>query len=298
RGRRGPRPRAQGSAVAGRGPVAGHRRRGLRPAHRPGLQRAAQGDRGAHRPHRVVALRPHDRGRAAHHPLALSTGHPHHATHRRRGGVPGAHPGSRPRARRQCGASQPGPHRPGTSVGARRDNAEPAATGGADAGSVDVARRLHAGGDQHQRDREGGGRGHHLRSRQPGEAGPRCGVRRRRARSSPAGVLPGAQRAREGPEDPGQASGARRGGPVPDGPDVGLSRRHRPVGRCRWRSRQRRAACRHRADHPAGDTRGAVADDRCDLHRAPTDAGVQRAAAAGAGIDDGGPAAARRSRSM
>ena len=38
--------------------LAGDRRRGRRPAHRPGRQRAAQGDRGADAAHRVAALRP------------------------------------------------------------------------------------------------------------------------------------------------------------------------------------------------------------------------------------------------
>ena len=46
------------------------------------------------------------------------------------------------------------------------------------------------------------------------------------------------------------------------------------------------------------DAGGAAADDRCDLHRARTDAGVQRAAAPGARVDDGGPAAARGDRPM
>ena len=49
------------------------------PAHRPGLQRAAQGDEGAQRPDDVAALRAHRRGRPGHHPLPLPTGHPHHA---------------------------------------------------------------------------------------------------------------------------------------------------------------------------------------------------------------------------
>ena len=49
------------------------------------------------------------------------------------------------------------------------------------------------------------------------------------------------------------------------------------------------------AADPADHAGGAAADDRCDLHRARADAGVQRAAAAGARVDDGGPAAARGS---
>ena len=44
----------------------------------PGLQRAAQGDRGADGPHRLAALRAHRRGRAADDPLALPPGHPEH----------------------------------------------------------------------------------------------------------------------------------------------------------------------------------------------------------------------------
>ena len=49
-----------------------------------GLQRAAQGDRGAHRPHGVDALRADRRGRAAHHPLPLPAGHADHADRRGR----------------------------------------------------------------------------------------------------------------------------------------------------------------------------------------------------------------------
>ena len=49
----------------GRQALADPDRRGRRPAHRPGLQRAAQVHRGAHRPHRLDPLRAHRRGRPA-----------------------------------------------------------------------------------------------------------------------------------------------------------------------------------------------------------------------------------------
>ena len=68
----------------GRAALADPHRRGRRPAHRPGLQRAAQGDRGADRPHRLDALRAHRRGRPADDPLALPAGHPGHADDRPR----------------------------------------------------------------------------------------------------------------------------------------------------------------------------------------------------------------------
>ena len=68
------------SALApGRPALADPDRRGRRPAHRPGLQRAAQGDRGADRAHGLDALRADRRGRAADDPVALPAGHADHA---------------------------------------------------------------------------------------------------------------------------------------------------------------------------------------------------------------------------
>ena len=56
-----------------------------------GLQRAAQGDRGAHRPHGLDALRADRRGRAADDPLPLPAGHADHADRRGRRRLPGPH---------------------------------------------------------------------------------------------------------------------------------------------------------------------------------------------------------------
>ena len=107
-------------AGPGRQALADPHRRGRRPAHRPGLQRAAQVHRGAHRPHRLDPLRAHRRGRPPDDPVALPAGHPDHA-HRGRGGVV---PRPRRRRRRAAGlagrARQPGPHRPGPRAGPRR----------------------------------------------------------------------------------------------------------------------------------------------------------------------------------
>ena len=130
RRRRGPRPGPPRRPRARRATLAGPDRRGRRPAHRPGLQRAAQGDRGAHRPDRVDALRPHRRGRAAHDPLALPAGHADHPDAGGRRRVPGPQGRRRRRARVVRRPRQPGPHRPRAGAGPRRGHPQPAARGG------------------------------------------------------------------------------------------------------------------------------------------------------------------------
>ena len=131
RRRRGARPGPALRARPGRPALADPDRRGRRPAHRAGLQRAAQGDRGAHRPHGLDALRAHRRGRAADDPLPLPAGHadrrPPPPTSPRsssaRDGVDrGARVVRRPR--------QPGPHRPRPGAGPRRGDPQPSPRGG------------------------------------------------------------------------------------------------------------------------------------------------------------------------
>ena len=130
RRRRRARPGAPRRPGPGRRPLAGARGRGRRPADRPGLQRAAQGDRGAHRPDRLAALRADVRGRAAHDPVAVPAGRPDHADRRRRGRVPGPHRGRLGGPRGVRRPRQPGPHRPGPGAGARRGHPQPPARGG------------------------------------------------------------------------------------------------------------------------------------------------------------------------
>ena len=78
--------------AAGRARLADHRRRGRRPADRAGVQRPAQGDRGAHATHRLDALHADGRGRAPDDPVALPPGHARHPDRRGRRGLPGPRP--------------------------------------------------------------------------------------------------------------------------------------------------------------------------------------------------------------
>ena len=72
-------------------------------------QRAAQGDRGAHRPHGLDALRADRRGPPADDPVALPAGHADHAVHRRGGRLPGPQPtASTPRLASYCARASQG----------------------------------------------------------------------------------------------------------------------------------------------------------------------------------------------
>ena len=206
RRRRGPRPGPPLGAGAVRTALAGDHRRGRRPAHRAGLQRPAQGDRGADRAHRLDALRADRRGRPPDDPLAVPPGHADHADHRGRRGVPGPH-------RRRAGVAgvvrrprQPGPHRPGPRAGPRREHPQPPPRGGLLPRQADLAGRLHDRGRQPRRGDQGGGRRGHQRARRPREGRPRRGLRRGGAGPPPARVRAGALRA-----------GARASAPAPSG---------------------------------------------------------------------------------
>ena len=101
RRRRGARPRPPVRARSGGPALAGDDRRGRRPPDRAGGERPAQGDRGAHGPHGVDAVRADRRGSPPDDPLALPAGHPGDAVGRGGGRVP--HPcgrGRAPRSRR------------------------------------------------------------------------------------------------------------------------------------------------------------------------------------------------------
>ncbi len=277
RGRRGARPGTTFRACAGRPPVADPDRRGCRPAHRAGQQRPAEGDRGAHRPHRVDALRAHGRGPAAHDPLPMPAGHPVHAVDRRGGRLPGALRRRRRRARLLLRPGQPGPHRPGPRAGPRRRRPQPSPRGREHAGQADQPGLLPRRRHQPRRDDPGGGRLDHHRPRRARAGRPRRVVRRGGARAAPPRVRPRGRGAREGAEGAGQAAPPRRRRPHPDGPRLGLPRRDRP--------RHRRGAPGQRGDPPRRgddrqrlDARAQPAPDRVDLRRPRADARVQRAA--------------------
>ncbi len=165
RRRRGARPRAPRRSRPGRTPLADPDHRGRRPAHRAGVQRPAQGHRGADRPHRLDALHTQRRGRPAHDPLALPPGRAVDA----HGGPGGQLPD--PHRRRERGVGrlrrprQPGPHRPSARARSRRGHPQPASRDRVAAAAAHLARRVHAGRHQPRRGRQGGGRRHHLRAR-------------------------------------------------------------------------------------------------------------------------------------
>ena len=92
---------------------------------------------------------------------------------------------------------------------------------------------------------------------------------------------------RAGPEDPREAPGARRGRPGADGPGLGLPRRDRDVGRRPGVAGQRGDPRRRRPAGTQVHPRGPPAPHRRRLHRPRADAGVQRPAPAGDGVDDG-----------
>ena len=142
----------------GRARLADHHRRGRRPADRAGLQRAAQGHRGADPAHRVDALHADDRGRPAHDPLALPAGHADHADDRGRRGLPGPRRRRRARPGGVRRARQPGTHRPRPRAGPRRGHAQPAPRDRRLPREADQPGRLHDRGGQPGRGLQGGGR--------------------------------------------------------------------------------------------------------------------------------------------
>ena len=229
RRRRGARPGPPLGPGAGRPPVADHDRRGRRPADRAGRQRPAQGDRGAHRPHRLDALRAHRRGRAAHHPLALPAGHPDHAVDRRGRRLPGPHatastPPSRRTARGPARATSAGPGRwPATrppATAATRSSAWPARLTSLGA-CMNAAANL---GEMTQEEADAiTGDLDAARARRPRRVVRRGGAWTP-ARASTPRPWP---RWRRSQKDAGQASPPRRRRPRPDGPGLGLPRRDR-----------------------------------------------------------------------
>lgn len=127
-----------------------------------------------------------------------------------------------------------------------------------------------------------------------GEDRPRVGVRRRAGRPSAARVRPGARGTGARPEEARDPAGARCRGSRPDGSRVGLSwPRAADRGCKRCRVGQRGPAppgpgpgrCRLCGGQPGAD--------RDDLRGSRTTAGVQRAAVACVGVDDGGVVARR-----
>ena len=252
RRRRGARPGPPRGARAGRPALADHDRRGRRPAHRAGLQRAAQGDRGADRPHRVDAVRPDGRGRAADDPLPLPAGVADDADRRPTWPTSWCGPtASSPSWRR----TPPAPAR-ATSAGRGRWPATTTSASAAtrvvvDPGDADLARRLPdapppSSTETTKAEAEAITDALDARERQRA----RRGVRRGRARPPAPGVRPGARRAGAQPEDPRQAPPPRRGRPEPDGPGLGLPRRDRDRGRGARRAGQRGAPRRDRAAAP------------------------------------------------
>ena len=112
------------------GPLADRADRGRRPAHRAGLQRPAQGHRGATAAHRHAALRPvaAPRRRHGHRPLPLPAGAAAHAT--RRGGRGGAaRRRHRPRGRGVGRRRRAGPRRARATAGPRRRRPRPPGRG-------------------------------------------------------------------------------------------------------------------------------------------------------------------------
>ena len=119
-------------AAPGRRPLAGDRHRGRRPAHRPGRQRAAQGDRGADAAHGLAALRAR-RSRTCCRPSARAAATsslrtPPTGGRRRRAGPPRRR---RPGDGRVRGPRRAGPHRPGPAAGHRRGRPAAPARGAA-----------------------------------------------------------------------------------------------------------------------------------------------------------------------
>ena len=179
----GPRPRPAVGDATGRDRLADHRRRGRRPAHRAGVQRPAQGDRGADAADGLDALRA-DRSRTCCRPsvsrcrlvtLTTPTAEDVAAFLVRADGV-------EPGLAAYCRARQPGPHRPRPGAGPRRVDPQPASRDRRLPRQAHHPRRLPDRRVQHGRGRQGGGRDDHRRARRPREDGPRRLLRRRRAR--------------------------------------------------------------------------------------------------------------------
>ena len=243
RGRRGPRP----GPAQRRWPRSGRRWQVLvvEDADRlteQACQRAAQGDRGADAAHGLDAVRPHPRGRPAHDPLPLPAGQPRHPVHRGRrraswcaptvwarrwrrtppaparatSAGPGRWPATRPPAT-AAARSWPIPARL-TSLGACMQ----AATNLAEV-SKEEADAITTDLDLHEKADLDSAYGVVERGRRPRDYNPALSALEKRA------------------EDPRQASPARRRRPRPDGPRLGLPRRHRAghrgAGR-RWSTRR------------------------------------------------------------
>ncbi len=183
RRRRGARAGACLGARPGRPSLAGDGRRGRRPAHRPGRQRAAEGDRGADRAHGLAAVRADGRGRAADHPVAHPPGGALDPVGRRGHRLPRPGRGARRRDRVVRRPREPGPHRPCPRPGPRRGHPAAAPRGGRDPRAAVLAGRLHRGGGRPARPGQGGGRRAHHRPRPAREGRARPCLRRGRAGS-------------------------------------------------------------------------------------------------------------------
>ena len=288
------------SLVAGPGRAAlpGDDRRGRRPAHRPRRQRAAQGDRGAHGAARCGCCA-HRRPRTSCPPSARAPGWwcwpPRAPTTSPASWSAPRGPGRARRARRP---RQPGPHRPGPGAGRRRRRGRAPPRRGHHPGPADHDRALRRGRRPPGRAGRRGGRRDRpgaLDERELGELQSMYGVveRGRRPREY-APALRDLEKQQTARPSAGCSTSVDRG--LMDLVSVyrdAIALQVGAPGRAGQRGAPRR---RRRAGprlHPGAEPR----PDRGGVHRPRADAGVQRAAAPGAGVVDGrAPAGVRAAR--
>ena len=171
------------------------------------------------------------------------------------------------RARVVLRPRQPGSHRPGPSPGPRRGRPQPPQGGRLDPrpadqpGSCMNAAQNLVETTQEEADLITG----ELDARERADLDTSYGVVERGRR--PREYAPAARGARACPEDAGQATPPRRGRPWPDGPGVGVPRRHRDRHGGRGHAGERGDPPRHRAGRAHLEPRAEPAPDRLDLRR-------------------------------
>ena len=281
--------------MPGRPPLAGHHRRGRRPAHRAGLQRAAQGDRGAHgtAPSGCSARPPSRTSCRRSAPAAGWSPSPRRPPRTSRGSWSAATacpsrwrrtPPAPARATSAAPARWPATRAPATA--AARWSSYPArltSLGACMTAAANLAEVTKEEADLVTSE---------LDAREKADLDTAYGVVERGRR--PREYAPGPLRAREGSAHPRQAAPPRHGRPRADGPGLGLPRRDRGRHRRAGDAGQRGDPRRRRDGRPDRHAGAQPAADRRDLRRARADAGVQCAGGLGARGDDGGAQDARQ----